>query len=150
MKPTLLLKNCDTNKNYEQDAINFQRKVAKTRKKADEQRRSEKNKQVDYFKEFDITKVKWMHLSCALFVPEIGFLDEMIKQPIIGKIHSKLDYYQASITLTTKDSSFSAQYVARKMEHVYSVLKASAKQDFMLSVRDEQIITWRSKKPEKM
>ena len=29
--------------------------------------------------------MKWMHLSCALFVPEIGFLDEMIKQPIIGK-----------------------------------------------------------------
>lgn len=89
MKPTLLLKNSDSYKNYEQDAINFQLKVAKSKKKSDDINRSE-DSQVDFFKEFDITKVKWMHLSCALFVPEIGFLDEMIRQPIIGELKQNL------------------------------------------------------------
>ena len=39
MKPTLLLKNSDTNKNFEQDAIDFQMRVAKTRKKVDDLRK---------------------------------------------------------------------------------------------------------------
>lgn len=42
------------------------------------------NKTLDFFKNYNKSKVKWVHLSCALFVPELGFVDAKTKSPVCG------------------------------------------------------------------
>ncbi len=78
MKPTLLPKNEE-----KQEEVAFEK--SKKKRKSREMYSKRMTTTLDFYNNYELDKVKWMHLSCALFVPEIGFIDQTKKSPITGK-----------------------------------------------------------------